>query len=179
VSIPASPRPSDADLVRRARSGEADAFATLVRLHAAGAIRAANAVLRDGAAAEDAAQEAFWKAWRALPAYEERERFGAWIARIAVRCAIDMVRRRRPELPLEAASEASSERLESRIADREALRRALAQLSARDRAIVRLRDSEGMTVAEVAQLVGISEASVRVRAFRAKRKLRRILREES
>jgi len=81
---------SDSDLARRARAGEAWAFEQLVRRHAAMAIGAAARITRDPALAEDAAQEAFWKAFRALPGYREEQNFGGWLRRIAVRCALDI-----------------------------------------------------------------------------------------
>src|SRR5262245_2488963 len=98
-------KPSDDDLVRRACAGEVSAFEQLVRRHAAMAIGAAFRITRDQGLAEDAAQEAFLKAFRALPAYKEQQTFAGWLRTITVRCALDTVRRRRPEVRIERKEE--------------------------------------------------------------------------
>src|SRR5262245_57265480 len=89
---------SDDDLVRRACVGEVWAFEQLVRRHAAMAIGAAFRITRDQGLAEDVAQEAFLKAFRALPAYREQQSFAGWLRTITVRCALDPIRWRRPEV---------------------------------------------------------------------------------
>ncbi len=170
----------DADLARRAKAGEERAFEELVRRYAALAVGAAVRVTRDAALAEDAAQEAFWKAYRALPRYREEARFGAWIRRIAVRCALDLVRRRRPEVGIEAAESRLVEGAEEkRHDDRNRLERALARIPALDREIVLGLSMEGKSVADVAAELAMAPTTVRVRAHRARRKLIRILKEES
>ena len=73
---------SDGDLVRRACAGEISAYEQLVRRHAAMAIGAALRITHDQGLAEDAAQEAFWKVFHALPAYQERQRFVRWLRNI-------------------------------------------------------------------------------------------------
>lgn len=175
-----SPEPvPDTDLARRAREGEARAFEELVRRHASLAIAAALRVTRDFALAEDAAQEAFWKAYRALSRYREEEHFGAWIRKISVRCALDLVRRRRPEVGIEsAAGRLVDAQEEKRHEDRNRLQRALARLSPLDREIVLGLSAEGRSVAEVASELSMTNIAVRVRAHRARRKLVRLLTEE-
>ena len=69
----------DADLARRACAGEVSAFEQLVRRHGAMVIGAALRITRDRGLAEDAAQEAFWKAFRAVPEYREKQRFAGWL----------------------------------------------------------------------------------------------------
>jgi RNA polymerase sigma-70 factor (ECF subfamily) len=71
-----------------------------VRLAAPIAIAAARRITSDASLAEDAAQEAFLKAFRALDRYRPQSNFRSWVRTIAIRCAIDLVRRRRPESPL-------------------------------------------------------------------------------
>lgn len=169
----------DADLARRARAGEAQAFEELVRRYASLAVGAALRVTRDPALAEDAAQEAFWKAYRALPRYREESHFGAWLRKIAVRCALDLVRRRRPEVGLEAAEKHLVERREEkRHDDRNRLERALGRISALDREIVLGLSAEGRSVAEIAGELSMTPTTVRVRAHRARKRLARILTEE-
>ena len=169
----------DADLARRARAGEPRAFEELVRRYASVAIGAALRVTRDTALAEDAAQEAFWKAYRALPRYREEAHFGAWIRKIAVRCALDIVRRRRCEVAIEAAESRLVEaREEKRHDDRDRLEHALGRIPALDREIVLGLSLEGKSVADVAAELAMAPTTVRVRAHRARKKLIRILREE-
>ncbi len=169
---------SDSDLARRARDGEAWAFEQLVRRHAAMAIGAAMRITRDSGLAEDAAQEAFWKAYRALPSYREEQNFGGWLRRIAVRCALDILRRRRPETPL-TGFERSAGGEERAIETRSRLTHALARIGALDREILLAVKAEGRPVAEVATELGISPVSARVRLHRTRMKLKKILREES
>ena len=168
---------SDSDLARRARGGELWAFEQLVRRHASMAIGAATRITRDPALAEDAAQEAFWKAYRALPGYREEQNFGGWLRRIAVRCALDLVRRRRPEGPL-SGFEPSLEREEARIETRSRLAYALARIPAADREILMSVKADGRPVGEVARDLGITAVSARVRLHRARMKLKKILMEE-
>jgi RNA polymerase sigma-70 factor (ECF subfamily) len=169
---------SDSDLARRARAGEVWAFEQLVRRHAAMAIGAATRITRDPALAEDAAQEAFWKAYRALPDYREEQNFGGWLRRIVVRCALDLLRRRRPEGPLSGA-EPAPEREEARIETRSRLVHALAQISAFDRELLLSVKADGRSIGEVAGDLGITAVSARVRLHRARKKLKKILLEES
>jgi len=168
---------SDSDLARRARAGETWAFEQLVRRHAAMAIGAAARITRDASLAEDAAQEAFWKAYRALPGYREEQNFGGWLRRIAVRCALDLIRRRRPEDPL-SGFEPSRERLEARIESKSRLLHALARISPSDREILMSVKADGRPVREVARNLGITAVSARVRLHRARMKLKKILLEE-
>ncbi|HET7451612.1 MAG TPA: sigma-70 family RNA polymerase sigma factor [Thermoanaerobaculia bacterium] len=167
----------DADLARRARAGDAWAFEQLVRRHAAMAIGAAARVTRDAGLAEDAAQEAFWKAYRALPSYREEQNFGGWLRRITVRCALDILRRRRPETALSGFERAPGGE-ERAIEVRNRLAHALARIGAMDREILLSVKAEGRAVAEVAAELGITAVSARVRLHRARMKLKKILMEE-
>jgi RNA polymerase sigma-70 factor (ECF subfamily) len=168
----------DSDLARRARAGEVWAFEQLVRRYAAMAIGAAIRVTRDAGLAEDAAQEAFWKAYRALPAYREEQNFGGWLRRITVRCALDILRRRRPEGPLSGLERAGGGE-ERAIEARSRLAHALARIGPLDREILLSVKAEGKPVAEVAAELGITAVSARVRLHRTRMKLKKILREES
>jgi RNA polymerase sigma-70 factor, ECF subfamily len=172
---------SDDDLVRRACAGEVSAFEQLVRCHAAMAIGVAFRITRDQGLAEDAAQEAFLKAFRALPAYREQQSFAGWLRTITIRCALDTVRRRRPEVKIERKEEQKflvDNRFEKRQEDYNRLQHALSQLPALDREIVLALKADGQSVAEVAQGLAMTKTGVRVRAHRAIRKLRRILMED-
>jgi len=168
---------SDSELARRARGGESWAFEQLVRRHASMAIGAAMRITRDSGLAEDAAQDAFWKAYRALPSYREEQNFGGWLRRIAVRCALDILRRRRPEGPLTGFERAPGGE-ERAIEARSRLAHALARIGPLDREILLAVKAEGKPVAEVASELGITAVSARVRLHRTRMKLKKILREE-
>jgi RNA polymerase sigma-70 factor (ECF subfamily) len=159
------------DLVVRARAGDEDAFAALVRIGAPAALGAARRITRDAALAEDAAQEAFLRAYRALPDYRHESSFAAWIRRIAIRTAIDLIRRRRPESPLPDSTPAGGSE-EKRHEDADLLRDALASLSALDREILLAREVEGAPDREVALRFDMTVTGVRVRMHRARKKLR-------
>ncbi len=142
-----------------------------MRLAAPIAIRAARRITADTSLAEDAAQEAFLKAFRALDRYRPQSNFRSWVRTIAIRCAIDLVRRRRPESPLPEAQPAPGNE-EARQEDTDLLRAALAALSPLDREIMIAREIEGVSDREIAQGFEISVTAVRVRMHRARRKIR-------
>lgn len=167
----------DADLVARAARGEVWAFEQLVHRHAGMAIGAALRITRDRGLAEDAAQEAFWKAFRALPLYREEQNFAGWLRRISVRCALDIVRRRRIEVPL-SGSEPAPDREEARLEIRNSLDRALSKLTPLDREILLALKADGRPVAEVARDLEMSAVAVRVRLFRARTRVKKALMEE-
>jgi RNA polymerase sigma-70 factor (ECF subfamily) len=172
---------SDDDLARRACAGEASAFEQLVRRHAAMAIGAAFRITRDQGLAEDVAQEAFLKAFRALPAYREQQSFAGWLRTITIRCALDTVRRRRPEVTIEGEAKQKflmDNRFEKRQEDYSRLHHALAQLPALDREIVLALKADGRSVADVAKELSRTKTGIRVRAHRALKKLRKILMED-
>ncbi len=171
-SVPPSIAGADeADLVDRARSGDEEAFAALVRIGAPAALGAARRITRDAALAEDAAQEAFLRAYRALPDYRHESSFAAWVRRIAIRTAIDLVRRRRPESPLPEGTAAGGSE-EKRHEDTDLLRDALAALSPLDQEILLAREVEGAPDREVARRFDMTVTGVRVRRHRARTKLR-------
>jgi RNA polymerase sigma-70 factor (ECF subfamily) len=163
----------DVDLAARAARGDVWAFEQLVHRHAGMAIGAALRVTRDRGLAEDAAQEAFWKAFRALPLYREEQNFAGWLRRICVRCALDIVRRRRIEVPL-SGSEPAPDREEAR----NRLERALSKLAPLDREILLALKADGRPVAEVARDLEMTAVAVRVRLFRARARVRKALVEE-
>jgi len=147
------------------------AVAALVRLAAPTALAVARRVTGDASLAEDAVQEAFLKAFRALDRYRPQSSFRAWVRTIAIRCAIDLVRRRRPESPLPDAQPAPGSE-EARHEDSDLLRRALAELSPLDREIMIAREAEGAADREIAERFDLTVSAVRVRMHRARKKLR-------
>jgi len=163
--------PDEAGLVERARRGDEDAFAALTRLAAPAALAAARRITGDAALAEDAAQEAFLRAFRALSSYRHQTSFAAWMRVIALRTAIDLVRRRRMEVPLSETSYPGPSE-EKRHLDANLLREALAALAPLDRELLLARELEGEADREIALRFGMTVTGVRVRIHRARRKLR-------
>jgi RNA polymerase sigma-70 factor (ECF subfamily) len=134
-------------------------------------LAAARRVTRDGALAEDAAQEAFLKAFRALDRYRPEASFRAWVRAIAIRCAIDIVRRRRPEYALPSSTPAAGDE-EARHEDVDLLRAALDSLPPLDREIMIAREIDGVSDRVIAERFDMSVTAVRVRMHRARRRIR-------
>lgn len=159
----------DGLLVRRARRGDADAFARLVERHESRLFSLAARVLGSQSEAEDAVQEALIRAWKGLPRFREGARFSTWLYRITVNCALDVRAKRRAD-PSELVSERPDPR--DAYAARELsgeLQRALNSVEEPYRVAVVLFDVLGCSYAEVAELTGVPEGTVKSRIFRGRR----------
>jgi RNA polymerase sigma-70 factor (ECF subfamily) len=179
----------DAPEVERARGGDEDAFRRLVERHGPAAFRLAYRLLGHEQDAEDAVQEAFLKAHRALREFEERSKFSSWLHRITANCAYDVLRRRarRAEDSLDAGGEDDRPALEpiseAPSADRlvlgreveRKLRVALARLSDLERSVFTLRHHEGMALREIGDALGLDTGATKHALFRAVRKVREVL----
>jgi RNA polymerase sigma-70 factor (ECF subfamily) len=171
---------TDADLTARAAAGDGDAFGELVDRHAPQARRAARLVLGNEQDADDAAQDGFLAAWRAIDRYDRARPFRPWLMRIVVNAARDLRRRqavrRTDELsPTLAAGGPSPERETDRSLLRDRLAAALAALPERQRLAVTMFDAEGYAHSEIADVLGIPEGTVRSDVFHARRALRSTL----
>jgi len=177
----------DRDLAARASRGDAQAFRELVDRHRDRACAVARRIVRSDADAEEVAQDAFVRAWRALPEFRGESRFGTWLHAIVVRRALDRAevlgRRRVREQPLEAAPHAS---VPATAPDLEAVRRArrldelMGELSGMQRAAVALYYYEDQSVERVAEVLGVPENTVKTHLSRARTVLRAAwLREEA
>ncbi|HEX4440529.1 MAG TPA: RNA polymerase sigma factor [Thermoanaerobaculia bacterium] len=162
--------PAEAVLVARALKGDQEAIEGLVRAAAPAALAAARRVTGDAALAEDACQEAFLRAFRALGRFRPEASFRAWLRTIAVRCAIDVMRRRRPDAPLPPDPAGPPE--DTRHEDTDLLRAALAALSPLEREILLARELEGVDDKEIARRLDMTVTAVRVRIHRARRRVR-------
>lgn len=176
----------DAELLQHIRAGATDEFAELVRRHQARVFGVLHRYERDPQRVEDLAQETFLKAWRALDSFDSRAPFEHWLVRIAVRTALDHLRRekrRRNEIALPDLGEdvldwlrSPDEKDEPAARDAaEVLHQALRQLSPADRVVITMQELEGCRVKEIAATLGVSGVAVRVRAVRARARLRHIL----
>ena len=170
---------TEPELLQRARLGDAEAFGKLVELHAGFVRRLTRTVLRNPDDSDDAAQDAFFSAWRSRERFEPERPFRPWIARIALNAARDLQRRRTVRqtepLPLDlAGGETPLARTEQSLL-KVRLDAALTELSERQRLAVVLFDVEGFSHAEVGALLGIPEGTARSEVFHARRRLRAIL----
>lgn len=188
--IPASIKANipESELVSRAAAGDTAAFAMLMRRHNRLLFRTARSILRNDADAEDAVQEGYMHAWRALGKFNAQSRLSTWLVRIIVNEALGRLRRNRaPVIPLEAAMishdpetqaaltespDHGSEQSVLRTQIRQMLESRIDLLPDVYRTVFMLRAVEEMNVEEVAQVLDIPEATVRTRFFRARSLLR-------
>lgn len=178
----------DAELVQRAATGDSGAFEAIMRRHNRLLFRTARSILGVDEEAEDALQDAYLQIWRALGSFRAEARLSTWLVRIVVNQALARRRRKAaPVVPLDAALYASDAATQSAFADdparlpekfamRAELRRLMETridlLPEAFRTVFMLRAVEELSVEEVAQALGIPEATVRSRFFRARSLLR-------
>jgi RNA polymerase sigma-70 factor (ECF subfamily) len=171
-------RPDDEKgLVLSAQRGELEAFSELVRRHQRRAYAVARAIVTTHEDAEDAVQDAFLHAYRALHRFLPDQAFGAWLHRIVANASLDITRRRKvrdaDDLPETIASPfrdpAESDELRRRLRD------ALARLPERQRSVIVLHDVEGFKHSEIGKLLGIPEGTARSDLHYARSALRRLL----
>lgn len=175
--------PTDEVLVGRAQAGDHAAFEELVRRHTGGVYGLVLPFCQDRHEAEDLVQEVFLRAWRALGRFEGRSRFFTWLYRIAVNEAKRRVERRpSPERSLddEPIAEApdwsrAPELVAEQGAVREVLRTAIGNLPTDHRAALVLRDLQGLSSAEAADVLDVGEAALKSRLHRARMAVRRTL----
>lgn len=172
-------RPSERDYVIAAQKGSHDAFAQLVRLHHRRAYAVARAIVLSHEDAEDAVQDGFLHAFRALDRFRSDQPFGAWLNRIVANASLDLVRRRKvrdaDELPETVAmpfrDPGEADELRRRLTD------ALARLTERQRAVIVLHDVEGYTHGEIGSMLGMPEGTARSDLHHARTALRRVLKD--
>jgi len=173
-------------LVRRAQKGDKEAFEVLVRRHQHRVFAVARGILKRQEDVEDIAQQVFVKAYFSLKRFDQRAAFSTWLYKITVNECWDLLRKRkaRPLIYEADFSEeqsrqfgASEQRADSgpdtseRMAMRQRLDNTLAQLDDRDRAMLILKEVEGFSVEEIADSFGLNANTVKVRLFRARRRV--------
>ena len=178
---------SDETLALRARSGARSAFATLVERYQDRVYRLTLRLVHNPSDAEEVTQETFLLAHRSIASFQGESRFWTWLYRIAVNCSLMRRRsaRRHPVQSLEVTGP-SGERIERTVAEplegadelvhrkmlAQRVRAALAGLEESQRAAVVLRDLEGMSSEDAADVLGVTAEVVRQRAHRARLRLR-------
>lgn len=170
---------SERDYVIAAQRGSETAFAELVRLHQRRAYAVARAIVLSHEDAEDAVQDGFLHAYRALDRFRPDQPFGAWLNRIVANAALDLVRRRKvrdaDELPDNVAmpfrDPGEADELRTRLSV------ALKHLTDRQRSVIVLHDVEGFTHGEIGGMLGIPEGTARSDLHHARAALRRLLKD--
>lgn len=187
----------DREAVRKARTGDREAFRTLVERYQGRAYRLALRVMRDEEQARDAVQEAFLKAFVRLDRFEGRSSFYTWLYRLVMNQCLDMRRRDRSDRQVgmsdsetlewmvetrgalgagegRAHEEGPGEHLE-RIELRRAVARAIDQLPDGARETLVLREVEGLSYAEIAEILAIPKGTVMSRLHYARRRVQLVL----
>lgn len=157
--------------VEQAQNGDRDAFARLVERHQQRVFRLAGRFFRRPEDVEEAAQDTFLTAWSKLSTYRARAPFEHWLTRVCLNTCYMRLRKEKKveELPvhLPAPTTDPNARLDAE--------RLLALLPAHDRFLLLMLHGEGWSIAEIAARTGWSQANVKVRAFRARRRLRQLV----
>lgn len=185
ASLAAAPPPRDEDhaLVRAAGAGDTGAFEQLYRKHARRVYAVLWRLCGHEARAEDLVQEAFVRAWQALPGFRYESAFGTWLHRLAVNTALMELRSRRGGEALETDDEAleahaTPDSAGHRTALGLDLERAVATLPPRARAVLVLYDIEGWKHEEIAAELGMAVGSSKAQLHRARQLLRARLGED-
>ena len=152
-----------------------DTFARQVTDLLGGLYRVAASYLRGESDRLDAVSEAITRAWEKRHTLREESLFRTWITRILIRECVNIQRRQKRSVPVDALPEAESEPEDERIA---ALREALAQLPQRQRTMTVLHYMEGYDVREVARIMGTTKSAVCAGLSRARARLRTLMGEE-
>jgi RNA polymerase sigma-70 factor (ECF subfamily) len=176
----------DIDLARQAQDGDESAFAEIVRRYSPRVFSVASRFFSQRSLVVEAAQEVFLKAFTQLGSFAGRGSLEGWLTRIATNTCLNMIRgsKRRPELTVSDLSAEEDDWIEQQLADVEQpsvennlvaadlADRVLSVLSPEDQQALLMIDGEQASIKEVAEATGWSESKVKVRAFRARKKVR-------
>ena len=170
---------NEIELITQAQQGDRRAFGQLVRRHREGVVNVVYRMCGDANLAEDAAQEAFIRAWQNLPSYRPQSPFRNWVYRIATNAALDALRREREAVDIDALALANSDNGPEAVvegAERgERVRQAVLALPPASRAVLVLREYEGLSYREIAETLGIPMGTVMSRLNYARNRLRESL----
>ncbi|MCH7227503.1 RNA polymerase sigma factor [Haloferula sp. A504] len=193
----AGEEPADEVLVLQAQAGDSAAFDELVTRHRGRIFAMIRQMTKNEADAWDLSQEAFIKAWKALPRFEVKAKFSTWLYRIAHNTVYDWARRKRPEAgggelneeifgsgsidPASTTTPAAERRPDDAMRDGELrvkIEAALDQLSPQHREVVILKDVQGLAYKEIAEVMDCSIGTVMSRLHYARQKLQSLLKDE-
>ncbi len=188
------PPETDPALLRRAQAGDEAAFGELMRSHHEHVYRLVYAIVRHEADARDIAQEIWLTVWQRLPTFRGDAKFTTWLHPIAVRRALDHLRKRKRwynrflpfatgdaavESVPEPATTTDARQLTEGSERSDRFRRALDALPAHHRAVLALREVQGLSYDEIAQATGIPAGTVMSRLYHARRILAQKLKDPS
>ncbi len=177
---------NDRELVRRAQTGDREAFEELVRRNQHRVFAVAGGILRRREDVEDIAQQVFVKAYFSLKRFDQRAAFSTWLYKITVNECWDLLRKKkvRPllyesDLSEEQAQQfGGAEKLQSGAQDisdkleaQQRVERLLQGLDPRDRMMLILKEVEGFAIEEIAEILNLNANTVKVRLFRARRRI--------
>ncbi|HEU4723460.1 MAG TPA: RNA polymerase sigma factor [Gemmatimonadaceae bacterium] len=172
---------SDRVIIQRVLEGDVEAFSRLVDLHYARCARIAFRILGNREDAEEAIQDAFLRAFKALSDYEDRERFSAWLTRILVnQCRTVLARTKRRDALF---ADVDPQRLDFIVAMESddgrwpELEHVLGRLPAQQREAIVLKYADDLTYEEMARVTGAGESALKMRVQRAFARLRALLQE--
>jgi len=193
IAMPASAeQASDPELAARAAQADTAAFECIMRRHNRLLFRTARSILKSDEETEDALQESYLRAWRAIGSFRDDAQLSTWLVRIVINEALGRLRRRGAQvIPLDGAAapdpgdeteqtaagdpDEQPERLAMREELRQLMERRIDRLPDAYRTVFMLRAVEEMSVAETAAALALPEATVRTRFFRARSLLRESL----
>lgn len=178
--------PDDRELVRRAQAEDKEAFEELVRRHQHRVFAVAGGILKRREDVEDIAQQVFVKAYFSLKRFDQRAAFSTWLYKITVNECWDLLRKKKVR-PLIYESELSEEQAlqfdspekhpnhapdtSDTLVARQYVEGLLAGIDERDRMMLILKEVEGFAVEEIAQMLKLNANTVKVRLFRARRRI--------
>ena len=181
----------DLELVHASKNGDIAAFEELVKRHDRKLLRIAQHITHNREDSQDVVQEAFLKAFQNLAEFREESQFSTWLIRITVNQSLMKQRKQRAisEVSLDEGFEAEGDVLPKEVADwapnpeqlyraselRQILAKALGELRLTSRAVFVLRDIEGLSTDQTAEVLGLSQAAVKARLWRARLQLRESL----
>lgn len=175
--------------IEKVRRGDADAFGYLVEKHQKLVYNLALKMLGSPEDAEDAAQEAFIKAFRSIESFRGESKFSVWLYKLTNNVCLDMLRKKRDATVSLSVEDENGEDSEIEISDerfspdevyekkemREALHKALVELDEDFRSVLVLREVNGLSYDEIAEALSLDPGTVKSRIFRARKKLCTIL----
>jgi len=176
----------DRELVRRAQREDKEAFEELIRRHQHRVFAVAGGIVRRREDVEDVAQQVFVKAYFSLKRFDQRAAFSTWLYKITVNECWDMLRKRKVR-PLVYEADLSEEQarqvissaekgkdepdISERLEARQRVERLLDGLDERDRLMLILKEVEGFSIEEIADVLDLNANTVKVRLFRARRRV--------
>ena len=170
-----------AEVLARAREGDEEAFGALVRQHSRRLFQVAFKITGNEQDAEDVVQESFLRAYRQLRRFEARANFSTWLYRIAVNCAVDLMRASRAQRRTDPLDETAGGhpadgpgpgRLAYSAEIQRSVEAALEELTTVERAAFVLRHCEGRSIKEICRILDVRTSAAKHGVFRAVRKLR-------